>query len=557
MGDLSMGWSAGDNKRIRRVARGAVVAVLFLAGCGEAEPETPGTPAAMRRLTQAQYKNVIADVFGPDIRVSGRLDPDVRKDGLFEIGATEATFTPGSLEQYDQLARGIAAEVLDERRRATMMPCEPKTEAAPDPACAREFLALTGRLLFRRPMTEDEIADRVALAGRSAEKMGNFYDGLEYGLASLLVAPQFLFRKDTVVAHDGQFRLDGYAKASRLSFLLWNAGPDEALLTAAETGELDSGRGLARQVDRMLASPRIEAGVRAFFDDYLQFSLFESLDKDPVIYPKFSQTVALDAREQTLRTVVHHLIADDGDYRDLFTTRKTFMSRALGVVYQVPVPPQEAWSPYEFAPNDPRAGLLTQLSFTALYSPPGRSSPTLRGKAIREVFLCQTVPVPPVNVDFTSFESARDKPSTTVRDRLTDHRENPVCAGCHALIDPMGLALENFDGLGVYRTMENGAPIDASGELDRVKFTDVRGLAQTMHDNPRTASCFVSRVFAYGVGRKPAAGDNALLAFLGEKFAAEGYKLKPLLRRIATSEAFYRIAPPAPTEDSVLSKEKA
>lgn len=555
MGELSMVLPARDHKRVWRAACGAALAMLWLAGCGEVEPQTSGMPAAMRRLTQEQYKNVIADVFGSDIRVSGRLDPDVRKDGLFEIGATEATFTPGSLEQYDQLARGIASEVLAEGRRATIMPCAPKSEATPDSACAREFIALAGRLLFRRPMTEDEIADRVALADNAVEKVGNFYKGLEYGLASLLVAPQFLFRKDTLVADDGELRLDNYAKASRLSFLLWNAGPDETLLEAAEKGELDSDRGLARQVDRMLASPRLEAGVRAFFDDFLQFSLFETLDKDPVIYPKFSQTVALDAREQTLRTIVQHLITNEGDYRDLFTTRKTFMSRALGVVYQVPVSPQNAWSKYEFAADDPRAGLLTQLSFTALYSPPGRSSPTLRGKAIREVFLCQTVPVPPVNVDFTLFESTRDKPSTTARDRLTNHRENPVCAGCHALIDPMGLALENFDGLGVYRTTENGAPIDPSGELDRVKFADVRGLAQTMRDNPRTASCFVSRVFAYGVGRKPAPDDNTVLAFLGEKFAAEGYKLKPLLRRIATSDALYRIAPAAPPDEG-MSEEK-
>lgn len=531
----------------RRRAGAAAMATLFvLASCGQSEPETSGAPPVMRRLTQEQYKRVVADVFGPEVRINGRMDPDIRKDGLFEIGATEATLTPGSFEQYDSIARDIAAEVLSERNRATFMPCTPKSETAADSACARDVITGAGRLLFRRPLTEREITSRVELADSSAAALGNFYKGLEYGVASLLVAPSFLFRKDVVEQdpdHKDALRLSAYTKASRLSFLIWNSSPDDILLTAAETGELHSREGLAKQVDRLLASPRVADGVRGFFDDFLQFSLFESLDKDPVIYPKFSQSVAFDAREQTLRTITDLLVTQDGDYRDIFTSRKTFMSRSLGVVYQVPVAPHIAWTPYEFASDDPRGGLLTQLSFTAMYAVPGRSSPTLRGKAIREVMLCQTVPVPPVNIDFTQYEEAAGQKRTTTRERLDVHRSDPACAGCHAFIDPMGLALENFDGLGAYRTDENGLPIDASGELDGVKFTNVQGLAQAMHDNPKTAACVVNKVFAYGAGRKPTKQDEPMMKFLEEQFVDDGYKFRALLRRIATSEAFYRVAP--------------
>jgi hypothetical protein len=526
------------------------VTALFLIGCDRSsEPMTGGTPAVMRRLTQDQYKHIIADIFGPDIHVSGRMDPDVRKDGLFEIGATQATFTPGSLEQYDQLARNIATEVLDPKHRASFMPCAPAAETAPDPACAKQVIAMTGRLLFRRPLTEDEITSRVDMSNALATKFGNFYQGLQYGMASLLEAPSFLFRKDGVEAdpdHSGQFRLDSYSRASRLSFLIWDSAPDDTLLNAAAAGELYTEKGLRQQADRMLSSPRLKDGVRGFFDDFLQFSQFESLDKDPVIYPKFSQSVSADAREQTLRTIVELLVNEDGDYRDLFTTRKTFMSRSLGVVYQVPVQPGIAWTPYEFAANDPRAGLLTQLSFTAMYAPPGRSSPTLRGKAIREALLCETVPTPPVNVDFSNFENTSDHVRKTARERLTAHRADPACAGCHAFIDPMGLALENFDGLGAYRTKENGAAIDASGELDGVKFTDALGLGKAMHDSPAAAKCLVKKVYGYAVGEAPTAADKAWMDYLQKGFADDGYKFPQLLRRIATSEAFYRVAPVAP-----------
>jgi hypothetical protein len=526
------------------------LAALTLASCGPDEPKTEGAPVTIRRLTQEQYRNIIADVFGPDVKIVGRMEPDVREQGLLQIGATEATFTPGGLEQYDVMARSIAAEVLKEKARNVFMPCAPAAENAPDPACATQVIASVGRLLFRRPLTDKELARGVALSNASAEKLGNFHKGLESGLASLLVSPEFLFQKEMAEPdprHSGEFRLDAYSKASRLSFFLWDSAPDDLLLKAAETGELDTDKGLARQADRMIASPRLRDGVRGFFDDFLQFSLFDALAKDSTIYPKFSRAVALDAREQTLRTISELLVTDDLDYRDLFTSRRTYLSRALGMVYRIPVPvdgPNE-WMPYEFPADDPRAGLLTELSFTAMYALPGRSSATLRGKAVREVFLCQTVPAAPNNVDFSRFENGNDPVLKTARERLTAHRSDPACAGCHAFMDPMGLALENFDGMGSFREKENGAPIDASGELDGVKFSDAKGLAQAMHDSPKPAACFVKKVFAYGTGHMPTKGEGEWVKALQTEFQEDGYKVPQLLRRIVLSDAFYRVTPAA------------
>jgi hypothetical protein len=265
-----------------------------------------------------------------------------------------------------------------------------------------------------------------------------------------------------------------------------------------------------------------------------------------VIYPKFTFKVAEDAQEQTLRTIVDHLLTRRGDYRDLFTTRRTFLTPLLGSIYGVPAPRSDdvAWSAYEFPEGDPRSGILTEASFVALHSHPGRSSPTLRGKALREVFLCQHVPDPPANVNFAAVQDTGDPDLRTSRARLAAHRTQPSCAGCHRLMDPMGLAMENFDSAGGFRTAENGVPIDTSGELDGMAFFDPAGLAAAVRDNPATPACLVDRVFSYAAGRPPAKSEAQWIMALNRSFAADGYRLPDLLRRIATSAEFYRVTPP-------------
>src|SRR5208283_5220271 len=160
---------------------------------------------------------------------------------------------------------------------------------------------------------------------------------------------------------------------------------------------------------------------------------------------------------------------------------------------------ETGWEAHEFPPGDPHVGLLTQLSFTELHSHPGRSSSTLRGKAVREIVLCQKVPDPPGNVNFTVVQDTKNPLYKTARERLTAHRTQPTCAGCHKLIDPIGLALENFDSLGTYRAAENDSAIDASGELDGVKFADSAGLGAAVRNHPATPACLVDRIFSYAV----------------------------------------------------------
>jgi len=512
-----------------------------------------GVPQRVRLMNQDQYINSLGYIFGPDLRVDTRFAPMRRTDGLLASGAAFAGVTAAQLEQYQRTASLVSGAVVDTEHRDFLIPCKPKDEKAADAACATQFLSATGRLLYRKPLEKAKVEAFVEEANAGATKLNDFYAGLAVALEGMLLSPEVLFITDTAEPdprNKGKMRLDSYSLAQRLSFFLWNAAPDDAMIKAAETGEIQTEKGRARIVNMMLASPRLETGMRAFFDDMMGFDDFNNLAKDATIYPAFTGVTVADAREQTLRTIIDHLIVENKDYRDLYTTRKTFMSQSLAAIYGVSATP--GWTPYEFPENAGRSGIATHVSFLSVHSHPGRSSPTLRGKALRELLLCQPVPRPPANVDFAALENPKAE-HRTQRDRVAFHLENPVCAGCHKITDPMGLSLEQFDGAGIYRTTERGIEIDPSGDLDGKKFDNALGLAQALRDHPALPSCLVRRVYSYGAGGPTTREDAPLLSYFTKTFAEQGYKLPDLLRSITLSPVFSEVAPapePAPAENT-------
>ncbi|GFE82258.1 hypothetical protein GCM10011487_42580 [Steroidobacter agaridevorans] len=537
-------------RRVRVFAVGvvAVAAIGATAAVGvmnsNREPESKGTPASLRLLTEQQYLNTIMYVFGPNVRPTANFAAVPRVDGLLNSGTALAGITDTQLEIYQKTAGKVAAEIVREESRGYLVPCTPAATDAADPECARSFLAQVGPLLYRRPVPPERLEALVAGANQAADSLKDFYQGLSVAIEGLLLSPSVLLVAEHAEPdpdRPGEQRLNAYSLATRLSLFLWNAAPDAELLKAAGSGELHTRKGLEREVDRMLASPRLETGVRALFDDMFAFEQFATLAKDNLIYPIFSGETAVDAREQTLRTVVDHLVTRRQDYRDLFTSRQTFMSPSLAPIYQVPAP-GPGWEPFEFPAGSPRAGLLTQISFLALHSHPGRSSATMRGKALREVFLCQVVPKPPPNVDFSAIQNP-DPNIKTARERVNFHLQDPGCAGCHRITDPMGLTMEAFDGSGVFRHAENDAPIDTSGNLDGVEFTDAAGLGEALRDNAQLPWCMVRRAFAYGTGTPSDENDRRVLEYLADEFAEDGYVVPDLLREIALSRAFSKVHP--------------
>jgi hypothetical protein len=518
-------------------------------GCssGPSDPKNSASPLRVRLMSGQQYSATLAYVFGADVSDSAPspLPPLTRTDGLLELGAASIGVTSDQLQQLAQAAATVAAKVVDEKHRDYLIPCKPAAIDGADRACAHSFVQSTGRLLYRRRLRPDEIVHWVDEAGAAATQLKDFYAGLASVLEGMLVSPEAIFvieRAEADPNRPGRRRLDAYSLASRLSFFLWNAAPDDELLKSAESGEIQTAQGRAHVVDRMLASARLESGVRAFFDDLLEFDKFNSLAKDSLTYPAITGATLADAREQTLRTVVDHLLTQDRDYRDLFTTRSTFISMNLAAVYGIPVAGD--WMPYEFPAATHRGGMLTQVSFLAAHAHPARSSATLRGKALRELLLCQKVPAPPPNVDFSLLEDP-DSSMHTARERLQVHAKNPSCAGCHLIMDPMGLALEKFDGAGQFRETEKGAAIDTSGNLDGTPFTDVEGLNRALHDHPMLPSCLVKRLYSYGTGGPVSMGtDRNIIAYLTQRFAQAGYKFPDLLRGIAQSNAFSQVRQP-------------
>jgi hypothetical protein len=508
-----------------------------------AATQPTSTMVATRRITESQYRHSIADLFGGDIQINGRFEPDNREHLLLAIGSSMLSISAAGFEQYFSMGRSISDQVLNDKRRAKFATCAPADAKVADDKCTAEFVRTYGRFLFRRPLTAEETQMRVALAASGANQAHDYHAGLKLALTSLLSAPQFLFRIESAEADkkSGQLRLDGYTKAARLSYLLWDTAPDEELLTAAANGDLHTDAGLEKQLNRLLASPRMEAGARAFFADMLQLDKYESTTKDAAIYPKYSQAVADSGKEQTLKTLVDQLITKNGDYRDIFTSRDTFIDRSLAAIYQVPFVANEGWKPYTFPAESDHSGVLTQLTFLAVFSHPGRSSPTKRGVAINEIFQCIPTPTPPANVDFSIVNDTANPNFKTVRSRLLAHAEDEACSGCHIKSDALGLSLERFDSLAQRRLLENGEPIDVSSELDGKKFQGAQGLGVALRDNKKIPSCLVRNVYAYGIGQEPTQADAPFLEKQTQSFAQDGFRFTTLLRRIAGSSDFFKV----------------
>jgi len=532
------------------VTLATTAALLLLLGCSETGTDATGGPLAMRRLTAEQYRNAVEDAFGNGVEVAGRFEPESRRDGLNALGASLVAVTSSGFEQYEAMARNIAGQVTSPEQRANLLPCQPASATAADDACTEQIIRSFGRVLLRRPLEDQDVAPRVEAAALTANAQSDFYAGVQLALTSLMVAPQFLFRVDVpepapLPDAPDRLQLTDLSLASKLSYFLWNRGPDEELLAAAERGELSDPDGLARQVDRMLASEHLAGGVTAYFEDIFSFDKFDDLNKDVKQYPIFNDQVGAAAREQTLRFVVDNLVVHHGDYRSLFIARQLPMTRLLGPIYGVPVRSAQGWEDATPPAGQPRAGLLSHASFAMLFAHPGRSSPTLRGVFLREALLCQAIPEAPADVDFTQFVQDVATVHKTARDRLHAHSTQSSCAKCHVLTDPIGLGLENFDGIGRFRTTENEAAIDSSGDFDGRAFTDATQLGEAFAASPLVSACLVQNLYRYAVGRKQTNGERPLLRHLEDTFAASGYQVPALMRDIATSEAFRTATAPA------------
>ena len=500
------------------------------------EAAVPGA-VSMRRLTQAQFRNTILDLYGDDVVVPEISEPDVVLGGLPSVGASEATYSSRGIESWEAGAFSIAEQVFTvEARRNRWLQCTPS--GVVDETCAASTLREMGLHAWRRPLTEEEVSRLVDISTEAATTLDDFYDGLQFALGALLQSPHFMYRVEigeTDTAGDQQFT--AYEMASRLSYFLWNTTPDTQLLRAAEEGRLDTREGLFVEASRMLESDRGRSGMAAFFDEYLQLYRLEKLSKDPTVFEHYTTLIGPDARQETLMLLDYMVFEAEMDFRELLTTRETFLTPRLAALYDIPAPQEvDDFAYVELPKSGPRAGILGHASFLALHAHKVSSSATLRGKAVRSILLCQHIPVPPVNVD-TSIPEASGT-TLTLRDRVAEHLEDPSCAGCHELLDPIGLGLENFDGLGRYRVLDNGVTIDPTGILDTVEFDSPRELGAAIGDHRNFPRCAVRTLGRYATGREESEEEAALLAVLTERFEHHEYGFKALVLEMIMSPLF-------------------
>jgi hypothetical protein len=276
--------------------------------------------------------------------------------------------------------------------------------------------------------------------------------------------------------------------------------------------------------------------MKNFFNERFGLVQLDQLSKDTTVFPDMSSDLGSSSMTETLTLADELLMVENGDYRDLFTTRRTWVNRRLASLYGVPAPSLTAFAEVELPADGLRAGVLGHASLMALYSHPTSTSPTLRGKFIQEVLLCASIPEPPANIN-TALPAATVA-GPTLRDRLAQHEADAFCASCHHQMDPVGLGLENFDGIGKLRMLDNGAPIDASGVLDGVKFANPVELGALVANNPALGPCMVRQLVRYASAAPETPGEDPDIQRLAYDFADQGYRLPGLLREVALSPSF-------------------
>jgi hypothetical protein len=511
-------------------------------GSGVPPPQFAPQAAGLRRLTIPQYRNAVRDLLGADVTVTTEFEPDTMLSGFASIGAARVGLSAKITEQFETSALAIAKQVLtNTATRGALVGCTPT--AVTDDACTRGFVQKIGRRAWRRPLTDEETTQYVSIGRNAQTQLNNFFDGLQYALAGLLQSPHFLYRVELGQpdpAEPARLAFNDYELATRLSFFLWNSTPDDQLLDAASSGQLTKGA-LTTQAQRLLASTRIQSAMENFFSEFYRLGELDELTLLPSLFPLMTATVGPAMRHETLRFLNDVAFVRNGDFRDIFDGRTTFVNKELAGLYGLPAPAGTDFVATTLPDNGMRAGLIGQASFLAVSSQPNRGSATRRGKFIREMMLCQSIPTPPPDV--TPFPDAAPG---TAREKLTAHRQNPACAGCHQVMDPIGLALEHFDGIGAFRQTDKGLTIDATGELDGVKFDGPRQLGAALKNHPESASCIARQLYRYAMAHVENTGEEAAILALAKSFQDGGYRFRSLVEGVVKSPAFVYAAKPAP-----------
>lgn len=429
--------------------------------------------------------------------------------------------------------------------RALIFVCDPQKIG--EAACAKQIAETLARRAFRRPVTADDVARLMPFYEAGRKNGGTFDDGIEQVVAAVLASPDFLFRaieppKGT--APHTEFALTDLELASRLSFFLWNTGPDDELLALAASGGLTKPGAMEKQVRRMLADPKASSLVTSFAMKWLNLTTLDSVQPDPKLFPAFSEQLRHDfAREA--ENFIGSILLEDRSVVELLTSNHTFLNDRLARLYGVPDVFGPQFREVTLTDKD-RAGLLGKAAVLLRTSYGDRTSPVLRGQWVLDK-LMGTPPAPPPPNTATDLSQKAGELPKTVRARLEQHRDKATCKQCHGVIDPTGLALENFDAIGEWRTVdrEAKAPIDAKTVLPNGVAIDgpVELKDQLVQQPAKFAEAFTEKLMMYAVNRQLEYFDMPQVRAVVRSAAKNNYKFSSIVLGIVNSDAFRKQGP--------------
>jgi hypothetical protein len=512
---------------------------------------TPGR-APLRRITRFEYGNTVRDLFGDTTSPETALPAETLTSGTAIFGNNaDAQSVPNLLAQsYETVAEGIA-------QRATATPAvlgklaacgstiTATTATATEDACTKSIIAALVPKVYRRPITTAESDELVALY-KLVRTTNTFASGISAILEGVLQSPDFLYRVEFGVADAATPALKrptGPEMATRLSYLFWGTMPDATLTTAAASGALLTTAGVMAQAQKMVDDPRSHPIVAYFFDSLLPINTLTSLERDKTIYPAFNATIGSLMHQETQRFLEYEIYEGPGTWPDILTAPYTFVNDALASYYGITGVTGSTFQKVALDPKK-RIGLLSQGGFLAGSTISNNTNPVARGSFIVQKLMCRIIPLP-TGAILAMVKPPEPYSANTGRERYALHRTQPVCMTCHQFMDPVGLTLENYDPVGLWRDTENGETIDASGSVPGADSTatgpSVAGpieMMRTVAAAEPTQTCFASHWLEYAYGRSMDPADACTQQSVQTAFKGAGYNVKQLLLSLTQTDAF-------------------
>jgi len=500
--------------------------------CADQAAITPGR-APLRRLTKVEYNNTVHDLLGTSEQLPDSFPADYIAFG-FDNVASALTLTDVTLGQFLESAKRIAVDALSKHRDAVLS-CDLATEKE---TCVKTALNSLLPRAWRRPVEAGDV-DPLLAVYTTTKADGNTEDeAFARVLQAVLTAPEFLYRVERNSGVAGVRDLNGYELASRLSYFIWSTMPDADLSAAAASGALKDTAGLTSELKRLLASDKATAFTQNFGSQWLPVRALQGVTPSPDVYGEFDEELRAAMGAETMRLFVD-IAKGSRPLPELFTSTSGYVNDRLAKHYGMP--PVGSDTPVFTKLPANRSGLLTQASFLTAMAYTDKSHPVKRGKWLLANVLCKEPPAPP----FAIPEVPPQAEGTSRKEQLAAHQTQPICAACHALMDPLGLALEQYDGIGSFRTVDKGKEIDPSGifkgDTGDVPFSGPAELGQLIATAPSVSRCVAEHLFAYGIGRGPRAGsdfDSFILDQVGKSFQASGQLFPKLVEAMVTSDVF-------------------